>query len=218
MSWTAEKSGGRDDGSDQTQITEDGRGGDGHGRSAARVCRAGWSRKGNRVHLRKRPRSHPLSADRVRLPSVAHRRRRFELDDLRPDGPLQLDRGVQGRYRCIASDLRNAYSGQSSGPLEIDRPWDAYTDDHLGLMDHLGIEKFMVMGFCIYDPAVFASALDEPTGLVVTQILAELRTPTRSATRLPASWRTAASRSSPPSTRELSRCWSRPSTALWRIR
>src|SRR5678809_1432739 len=39
-------------------------------------------------------------------------------------------------YRCIASDLRNANSGQSSGPLEIDRPWDSYTDDHLGLMDH----------------------------------------------------------------------------------
>ena len=43
----------------------------------------------------------------------------------------------KGEYRCIASDLRNANSGQSSGPLEIDRPWDAYTDDHLGLMDHL---------------------------------------------------------------------------------
>src|SRR5262245_51006386 len=28
-------------------------------------------------------------------------------------------------YRCIASDLRNANSGKSSGPLEIDRPWDA---------------------------------------------------------------------------------------------
>src|SRR5437879_648912 len=50
----------------------------------------------------------------------------------------------KGEYRCIASDLRNANGGQSSGPLEIDRPWDAYTDDHLGLMDHLRIEKFMV--------------------------------------------------------------------------
>ena len=38
----------------------------------------------------------------------------------------------KGEYRCIASDLRNANGGQSSGPLEIDRPWDAYTDDHLG--------------------------------------------------------------------------------------
>jgi hypothetical protein len=26
-------------------------------------------------------------------------------------------------------DLRNANGGQSSGPLEIDRPWDAYADD-----------------------------------------------------------------------------------------
>src|SRR5665213_3676752 len=40
----------------------------------------------------------------------------------------------KGEYRCIAADLRNANAGQSSGPLEIDRPWDAYTDDHLGLM------------------------------------------------------------------------------------
>src|SRR6516225_3873348 len=44
-------------------------------------------------------------------------------------------------YRVIAADLRNAKGGQSSGPLEVDRPWDAYTDDHIGLMDHLGIRK-----------------------------------------------------------------------------
>ena len=31
-------------------------------------------------------------------------------------------------FRCISSDLRNASLGQSSGPLEIDRPWDAYSD------------------------------------------------------------------------------------------
>src|SRR5262245_33097765 len=40
----------------------------------------------------------------------------------------------RSEYRCIASDLRNANGGRSSGPLETDRPWDAYTDDHLGLM------------------------------------------------------------------------------------
>ena len=58
-------------------------------------------------------------------------------------------------YRCIAADLRNAEGGQSSGPLEIDRPWDAYTDDHLGLMDHLGIGKFGVIGFCIGGPFIW---------------------------------------------------------------
>jgi hypothetical protein len=46
-------------------------------------------------------------------------------------------------------DLRNANGGGSSGPVEVDRPWDSYADDQLGLMDHLGIDKFMVLGFCI---------------------------------------------------------------------
>jgi len=61
----------------------------------------------------------------------------------------------KGEYRCIAADLRNANPGQSSGPLEVDRPWDTHTDDHLGLMDHLGINKFMVMGFCIGGPFIW---------------------------------------------------------------
>src|SRR6266850_4513566 len=37
----------------------------------------------------------------------------------------------KAEYRCIASDLRNANAGQSTGPLEIDRPWDSHTDDQL---------------------------------------------------------------------------------------
>ena len=61
----------------------------------------------------------------------------------------------KAEYRCIVADLRNANPGQSSGPLEIDRPWDSYTDDHLGLMDYLGIGKFMVLGFCIGGPFIW---------------------------------------------------------------
>ena len=55
-------------------------------------------------------------------------------------------------YRCIGADLRNANGGQSTGPLEIDRPWILHTDDHFSLMDHLRIDKFMVLGFCIGVP------------------------------------------------------------------
>jgi len=75
-------------------------------------------------------------------------------------------------YRCIASDLRNANGGQSSGPLEIDRPWDAYADDHLGLMDHLGIEKFMVLGFCIGGPFIW-NLLRRAPDRIVAAVLAQ---------------------------------------------
>ena len=61
----------------------------------------------------------------------------------------------KGEFRVIAADLRNAKGGQSTGPLEADRPWDAYTDDHIGLMDHLGIHEFMVLGFCIGGPFIW---------------------------------------------------------------
>src|SRR5438445_3391638 len=51
--------------------------------------------------------------------------------------PFNAMEAFQGDFRCICADLRNANPGLSSGPLEIDRPWDAYTDDQLGLMDYL---------------------------------------------------------------------------------
>jgi pimeloyl-ACP methyl ester carboxylesterase len=66
-----------------------------------------------------------------------------------PYSPFNAMDEFKYEYRCIGADLRNANDGQSTGPLEIDRPWDSYTDDHLDLMDHLRIDKFMVLGFCI---------------------------------------------------------------------
>ena len=86
--------------------------------------------------------------------------------------PFNAIEEFKGEYRCIASDLRNAYAGQSSGPLEIDRPWDAFTDDHLGVMDHLGIDKFMVMGFCIGGPFIW-NLLRRAPNRVVAAVLAQ---------------------------------------------
>jgi pimeloyl-ACP methyl ester carboxylesterase len=78
----------------------------------------------------------------------------------------------KGEYRCIAADLRNAVGGQSTGPLEVDRPWDSYADDQLGLMDHLGIDKFMVMGFCIGGPFIW-NLLRRAPNRIIAAVLAQ---------------------------------------------
>lgn len=75
-------------------------------------------------------------------------------------------------YRCIALDLRNATTGQSTGPLEVDRPWDSHTDDQLGVLDHLKIDRFMVLGFCIGGPFIW-NLLKRAPGRVVAAVAAQ---------------------------------------------
>ena len=58
-------------------------------------------------------------------------------------------------FRCITMDQRNANGGQSSGPVQVEDPWGAFADDQLGLMDHLGIDRFLFMGYCIGGPFAF---------------------------------------------------------------
>src|SRR5215216_3042689 len=94
------------------------------------------------------------------------------ISGLSRNSPFNPMEEFKAEYRCIAADLRNANGGQSSGPLEIDRPWDAYTDDHLGVMDHLGIDKFMVLGFCIGGPFIW-NLLKRAPDRIVAAVLAQ---------------------------------------------
>ena len=53
-------------------------------------------------------------------------------------------------FRVIAMDQRNA--GRSTAPVSGDDGWATYTDDHLALLDHLGVEKAHLLGGCIGGP------------------------------------------------------------------
>jgi pimeloyl-ACP methyl ester carboxylesterase len=78
-------------------------------------------------------------------------------------------------FRVITMDQRNATSGESTGPVPVDNPWDAFADDQLGVMDHLGIRQFFFFGNCIGGPfamklmerapqRVVAAILSQPVG------------------------------------------------------
>src|SRR5436190_8722078 len=91
---------------------------------------------------------------------------------LRGGNPFPAMDQFKGEYRCITADLRNAPSGHSTGSVEVDRPWESYADDHLGLMDHLGIDKFAVMGFCIGGPFIW-SLLKRAPNRIAAAVLAQ---------------------------------------------
>jgi pimeloyl-ACP methyl ester carboxylesterase len=88
------------------------------------------------------------------------------------NSPFNAIEEFKGEYRCITADLRNAPSGQSTGPVEVERPWESYADDQLGLMDHLGIDKFSVMGFCIGGPFIW-SLLKRAPNRIAAAVLAQ---------------------------------------------
>jgi pimeloyl-ACP methyl ester carboxylesterase len=89
-----------------------------------------------------------------------------------PYSPFDAMDEFKNEYRCVGADLRNANGGQSTGPLDTDRPWDSHTDDQLGLMDHLRIDKFMVLGFCIGGPMAW-NLLRRAPDRIVAAVLAQ---------------------------------------------
>ena len=75
-------------------------------------------------------------------------------------------------FRCITMDQRNANGGQSTGPVQVDDPWGAFADDQLGLMSHLGIQKFGFIGFCIGGPFAL-KLMDRAPDRVVAAVLCQ---------------------------------------------
>src|SRR5262245_54773058 len=66
-----------------------------------------------------------------------------------PNAVINVMEHFKNDFRIITMDQRNAAGGESTGPIPVDNPWDAFADDQLGLMDHLGIRQFVFFGNCI---------------------------------------------------------------------
>ena len=88
---------------------------------------------------------------------------------------INIPEEFRGDFRVITMDQRNASGGESTGPVPVDDPWGAFASDQLGVMDHLGIDKFFFFGNCIGGPfgmklmerapqRVVAAILSQPVG------------------------------------------------------
>jgi pimeloyl-ACP methyl ester carboxylesterase len=87
-------------------------------------------------------------------------------------GPFDPMKEFGNEFHCVGADLRNAIPGQSTGPLDVNRPWDSHTDDQLALMDHVGANRFMVIGFCIGGPFIW-NLLKRAPDRVAAAVLAQ---------------------------------------------
>src|SRR5215469_1642266 len=65
-----------------------------------------------------------------------------------PSAPINPTTEFADKFRVIAMDQRNA-SGQSRAPITAQDGWDAYTADHIAVLDHLRIDKCHLYGQCI---------------------------------------------------------------------
>jgi pimeloyl-ACP methyl ester carboxylesterase len=102
---------------------------------------------------------------------LSSRRERWAINPAKPGVPQPWADPVPflaPHFRLILLDVRNA--GKSSGAIAPGYARYTYTDDHLALLDHLGIEQCHVMGACI--GVSFALSLAEAKrGLVTSLVL-----------------------------------------------
>ena len=77
--------------------------------------------------------------------------------DSSPFNPIEV---LSPHFQVIAMDQRNA--GQSSAPISSTDDWQTYTNDHIALLDHLGIERCHIMGGCIGGSYCFGLLAAQP--------------------------------------------------------
>src|SRR5688572_21294567 len=84
--------------------------------------------------------------------------------------PWDPRKELSADFRVIAMDQRNA--GRSSAPVRAGDGWHVYTADHVALLDHLGIQRALILGGCIggsFCLSLIHAAPDRVTAAVLQQ-------------------------------------------------
>src|SRR5580693_6858528 len=89
-----------------------------------------------------------------------------------PTAVIDIMEEFKNDFRVISMDQRNASNGDSTGPVAVDNPWDAFAADQLGVMDHLGIGRFFFFGNCIGGPFGM-KLMERAPGRVVAAVLSQ---------------------------------------------
>ncbi|OLT10163.1 alpha/beta hydrolase [Pseudonocardia sp. CNS-139] len=74
------------------------------------------------------------------------------------------------RYRVITMDQRNA-GGGTTAPVTGVESWASYTADQLAVLDHLGVDRFHVVGMCIGGPFILGLLKAVPERVDKTVVL-----------------------------------------------
>jgi pimeloyl-ACP methyl ester carboxylesterase len=88
-----------------------------------------------------------------------------------PMTPIDPTTEFAANFRVIAMDQRNA-GGRSRAPIGAGHGWDEYTDDHLAVLDRLGIDRCHLYGQCIGGSFILNLLKKQPER-VVSAVLAQ---------------------------------------------
>lgn len=94
-----------------------------------------------------------------------------------PNAVINMMEEFKADFRVITMDQRNATNGESTGPVPVNIPWDAFADDQLGLMDHLGVRQFAFFGNCIggsFAMKLLQRAPDRVVAAIISQTIGHL--------------------------------------------
>jgi pimeloyl-ACP methyl ester carboxylesterase len=89
----------------------------------------------------------------------------------RPMAPINPVTEFAPGFRVIVMDQRNA-GGKSRAPITAQDGWDAFTRDHLALLDHLRIDRCHLYGQCIGGSFILNLIKNAP-GRVASAVLAQ---------------------------------------------